>query len=316
MASCKDERPSMAKTVALPRTRERLRLQRANRDWPWALLFLGPNLVLFCVFMAYPVFYGLYISFFDYKIVQPARWVGLANYRQFFHDPLMPRLVWQTTYYVAGSLIPLIVLSLLCAVMLNAIARGAYLWRAIYFLPLVTSPVAAAAVWKWLYAKDQGLLNFFLTKAGIERVDWLYNTRWAMPAVILMTIWRLLPFNTILYLAGLQEIPSHLYDAAAVDGASRWRQFRDITIPLITPTTFFVLLITMFGLLFGSFDILQVMTQGGPVQSTNTFIYYIYQTGFMYFRLGYASAQAYILFVIVFLLTVVNWRLQRRWVHY
>jgi multiple sugar transport system permease protein len=225
-------------------------------------------------------------------------------------------LLWQTIYYVIGSLVPLIVLALLCAVMLNAVARWTNLWRAIYFLPLVTSPVAAAAVWKWLYAKDQGLLNFVLTKVGVERIDWLYNTTWAMPAVIAMTVWRLLPFNTILYLAGLQEIPRDLYDAAAVDGASRWQQFRDITVPLITPTTFFVLLITMFGLLFGSFDILQVMTQGGPVQSTNTFIYYIYQTGFTYFRLGYASAQAYVLFVAVFVLTVANWRLQKRWVHY
>jgi multiple sugar transport system permease protein len=155
-----------------------------------------------------------------------------------------------------------------------------------------------------------------LTKLGGERIDWLYNTTWAMPAVIVMSIWLLLPFNTILYLAGLQEIPRHLYEAAAIDGASRFRQFRDITIPLITPTTFFVLLITMFGLLFGSFDIINVMTQGGPIDSTNTFIYNIYQSGFRYFQLGYASAQAYILFVFVFVLTIANWRLQKRWVHY
>jgi multiple sugar transport system permease protein len=307
----------MARSLALPSALQRPTFsRRRDREWPWALLLLGPNLILFAVFMAYPIFYGLYISFFDYKVVQPKTWVGLANYRQFLDDPLMPKLLWQTAYYVGVSLIVLIVLSLLCAVMLDAIARGAYMWRAIYFLPLVTSPVAAAAVWKWLYAKDQGLLNYVLVQIGITRVDWLYDTRWAMPAVIAMSVWRLLPFNTILYLAGLQEIPAHLYEAAAIDGASRWRTFRDITIPLITPTTFFVLLITMFGLLFGSFDILHVMTQGGPVQSTNTFIYYIYQTGFQYFRFGYASAQAYLLFVLVFLLTLLNWQLQRRWVHY
>lgn len=287
-----------------------------QRDWPWAILFLGPNLVLFAVFMAYPVFYGLYISLFDWKIIQPPRWVGLDNYIHFFHDPLTPKLIWQSLYYAIGSTIPLVALALLCAVMLNAVIHGRYVWRGIYFLPLVTSPVAAAAVWTWLYAKDQGLINYFLVKLGGSRIDWLFDTTWAMPALIIMTIWKLLPFNTILYLAGLQEIPAHLYEAAAIDGASRWRQFRDITLPLVTPTTFLVLLITILNLLFGSFDIINVMTQGGPLQSTNVFIYNIYQNAFQYFRMGYASAQAYILFVVVFALTVVNWRLQRKWVHY
>ena len=164
---------------------------------------------------------------------------------------------------------------------------------------------------------DAGLINYILSKFGFGATDWLFNTDWAMPAVILMTVWKLLPFNTILFLAGLQEIPVHLYEAAEIDGASSWRRFRDITIPLITPTTFFVLLITLFGLLFGSFDIINVMTQGGPLDATNVYIYNIYQNGFQYFDMGYASAQAYILFVVVLLiLTVLNFRIQKRWVHY
>jgi len=287
-----------------------------NRDWPWALFFIAPNLILFGIFFAYPIFYGLYISLFNWKIIGPKKWVGIKNYTDFFKDPLTPKLFWNSIYYVVGCTIPLLVLALISAVLLNKIVFGRYAWRSIYFLPLVTSPVAAAAVWKWLYAKDQGLINYGIVKLGGNRIDWLFNLHWAMPAVIAMTVWKLLPFNTIIYLAGLQEIPGHLYDAAAVDGASGWRQFRDITIPMISPTTFFVLTITLFNLLFGSFDIIQVMTQGGPINTTNVFVYNIYQNAFQYFRMGYASAQAYILFVAVFGLTMVNWFVQKRWVNY
>ena len=304
-----------AQTMTARRWSIRVRPGR-QRDWPWAFLFLGPNLLLFGVFMAYPMLYGLYISLFDWKIIQPPRWIGLENYVRFFQDPLTPRLVWNSLYYAVGSTVPLIVLALVSAVLLNTIIRLPQLWRGIYFLPLVTSPVAAAAVWKWLYAKDQGLINYAMLNLGLPRLDWLFNTTWAMPALIVMTVWKLLPFNTILFLAGLQEIPGHLYEAAEIDGASAWRKFRDITVPLITPTTFFVLLITVFSLLFGSFDLINVMTQGGPLQSTNIFIYNIYQNAFQYFQMGYASAQAYILFVAIFALSALNWRLQKRWVHY
>jgi multiple sugar transport system permease protein len=249
-------------------------------------------------------------------VFTPADWVGLQNYRDFLNDPLTPKLFWNSIYYVVGCTVPLIVLALVLAVLLNAVVHARYVWRGIYFLPLVTSPVAAAAVWKWLYAKDQGLVNYAMVQLGVERIDWLYNTTWAMPAVIAMTVWKLLPFNAILYLAGLQEIPAHLYEAAALDGASRWRRFRDITVPLITPTTFFVLLITLFSLLFGSFDIIHVMTQGGPLDASNVFIYNIYQNAFEFFQMGFASAQAYVLFLVVFVFTIGNFALQKRWVHY
>jgi multiple sugar transport system permease protein len=286
------------------------------KEMLWAAFFLAPNMILFAVFFAYPVFYGLYISLFDWKIIGKKKYIGLENYSNFLHDDLTPKLLWNTIYFVVGSTVPLIILALLCAVMLNKIVLGSYAWRSIYFLPLVTSPVAAASVWKWLYAKDQGLVNFFLVKLGGERVDWLFNTRWAMPSLIVMTVWKTLPFNTIIYLAGIQEIPRHLYEAAQVDGASGWRQFKDITVPLITPTTFFVLMITFISLLFGSFDTIRVMTRGGPLDATNTFVYNIYETGFDNFRMGYASAQAYLLFLAVFVLTIGNWLLQKRWVHY
>jgi multiple sugar transport system permease protein len=286
------------------------------RDWPWALLFLGPNLALFVAFIAFPVVYGLYISFFRWSVIETPVFTGLANYRRFFTDPLTPTLARNSIYYLAGTVIPIIALSLANAVLLNAVKRFVAFWRGLFFLPLVTSPVAAAAVWRWMYAKDNGLVNYFATRLGASPRDWLYNTDWAMPALIVVTIWLALPFNTILYLAGLQEIPRELYEAASLDGASSWQQFRRITVPLLTPTTFFVFLITVINVLFGSFDIVNVMTQGGPLNATNTFIYTIYQNAFQYFQLGYASAQAYLLFVVVFVFTLINWRLQKKWVHY
>lgn len=298
--------------------RNRVRSKPKN-DWRsglWALLFLGPNLILFLVFMAYPVAYGLYLSFFSYNIITPAEWVGLQNYKSFFQDPLTGTLVTNSLYYAFGAIIPSLILPLCIAVLLNHAGSFTTTWRGLYFLPLVTSPVAAAAVWKWMYAKDYGLINYGLRIVGGKPIDWLFSLNWAMPAIIIMTIWLLLPINTIFYTAGLQEIPRDYYDAASLDGASSWHQFLHITIPLITPTTFFVLLTTMLGVLFGGFDVINVMTQGGPLDATNILIYDIYRNAFQYFRMGYASAEAYILFIVVFLFTMVNWAFQKRWVHY
>lgn len=292
--------------------------RKVKKDWKaglWALLFLGPNLVLFGLFTAYPVVYGLYLSFFDYSILTPAEYVGLQNYQDFFRDPLSGKLIRNTIYFTVGAAVPSVVLPLIIAVLLNN-AGLTRLWRGLYFLPLVTSGVAAAAVWKWLYAKDFGLINFGMRKIGLEPIDWLFNLDWAMPAIIVMMVWLLLPFNIILFTAGLQEIPREYYEAAQIDGASPLRQFLNITVPLITPTTFFVMLTTMLGVLFGGFDTINVMTQGGPLNSTNILIYDIYQNAFQYFRMGYASAQAYLMFLAVFVFTVLNWLLQKRWVHY
>ncbi len=285
-------------------------------DWPWVLLFLGPNLALFLVFMAFPVLYGLYMSFFKWNIVGVPRFLGLDNYAHFFQDPLTPQLARNSLIFLVGAVVPIIALSLLSATLLNAVTRFVSFWRGLYFLPLVTSPVAAAAVWRWLYARDSGLVNFFVSRLGFRPHDWLYDTTFALPAVIVVTIGLALPFTTILYLAGLQEIPRELYEAAEIDGASGWQQFRRITLPLLTPTTFFVLLTTIVHILFGSFDIVNVMTQGGQLNETNTFIYNIYQNAFQNFQFGYASAQSYIVFIVVFVFTLVNWRAQRKWVHY
>ena len=271
---------------------------------------------MFLIFTAYPVGYGLYISLYNYSVLKPKKWVGLDNYDRFIHHPQTPDLIKRSIYYAVGATVPSVILPLIIAVLLANAGVTTRLFRGLYFLPIVTSPVAAAAVWKWMYAKDFGLINYGLRRVGGQPVDWLYNLDWAMPSVIVMSIWLLLPFNTILYTAGLQEVPRDLYDAAAVDGASKIQQFWGITIPLITPTTFFVLLITIINVLVGGFDVINVLTQGGPLRSTDVLIYDIYQNAFENFRMGYASAEAYVLFLAILLVTLFNWVLQKRWVHY
>ncbi len=292
---------------------------KEKKDWKaglWALFFLGPNLILFLVFTAYPVWYGLYISLYNYSILKPKKWVGLGNYEKFVHDPDTPDLIWRSIYYAVGTTIPVVVLPLIFAVLITRSGVFTKPFRLIYILPIVTSPVAAAAIWKWLYAKDFGLINYGLKLIGVKPIDWLYSLTWSMPAVIVMSVWLLIPFNIILYTAGLQEVPRDLYDAAEVDGASAFQQFRTVTVPMITPTIFFVFLITMIGVLVGGFDVIQVLTQGGPLQKTNILIYDIYKNAFENFKMGFASAQAYVLFLGVLLVTLFNWVLQKRWVHY
>jgi multiple sugar transport system permease protein len=292
---------------------------KEKKDWNaalWALLFLGPNLILFLIFTAYPVGYGIYISLYNYSVLKPKKWVGLDNYRDFINDPKTPDLIWRSIYYAVGTTIPVVVLPLVVAVLLTNAGVATKPFRMIYILPIVTSPVAAAAVWKWLYAKDFGLINYALSWIGVNPVDWLYSLTWSMPAVIVMSVWLLVPFNIILYTAGLQEVPRDLYDAAEVDGASSFQQFRTVTVPMITPTIFFVFLITMIGVLVGGFDVINVLTQGGPLQATNVLIYDIYKNAFENFKMGYASAQAYVLFLGVLAVTLFNWILQKRWVHY
>jgi multiple sugar transport system permease protein len=299
-------------------SRERLRLRGRRGATPWAALaiFLGPNLVLFLAFMVIPFFFGLGLSLVRWDVVEPPTFAGIGNYLELLHDPLLGKLVWNTVYFMGASTAVLMVVALLCALLLNQRVPMIWLWRAVFFLPLITSPVAAAAVWKWMYAKDYGLVDVIITHLGFKSIDWVYNTKWALPALIVMFIWRQLPLSTILYLAGLQAIPHEFYEAAAVDGAGRLRTLWHVTVPLLTPTMFFVLVTTVVHLVFGSFDVISVMTQGGPLNATNTFIWDIWQNAFQNFKMGFASAEAYFIFVVVFALTAVNFWVQRWWVRY
>jgi multiple sugar transport system permease protein len=202
------------------------------------------------------------------------------------------------------------------AVLLNSGLRGIGVFRSVYFMPLVTSAVAAATVFKWIYSYQFGPLNSLIGTLGIPKQDWLFNDELVLPALILMAVWHRVPLNTIFYLAALQGVPHHLYEAAEIDGAGAWAKFRNVTWPMITPTTFFVLIITVINLLLGAFDMVNVMTQGGPLDASNVFVFNIFRTAFVYFQMGYASAMAYVLFIVVLGFTAMQWLAQKYWVHY
>lgn len=279
-------------------------------------LFLLPNILGFLVFSSLPVFATLAISLLHWDMIRPPTFVGLENYRQLIlTDQTFWRVLGNTLYYVLGTVPASIGLSLLLAMALNTAVRGVQVFRAIFFLPVISSAVAVAVLWQWLFNSDFGVINFLLTTIGIPAIPWLSSTAWAMPAVIIMAIWKHLGYNMIIYLAGLQGIPITLYEAASIDGAGSWSGFRNITVPLLAPTTFFILVISLIQS-FQVFDLAFILTRGGPGDATNTVVMDIYNQAFQYFQMGYAAAIAWVLFAIVMLITLVQWRGQKRWVHY
>jgi len=280
----------------------------------YSYLFILPVLIVVTVFVFIPVIASLCLSFTEYDVINPPRFVGLKNYATLlFRDPLFWKSVANTCYYV-GVVVPFgMCLALALAVLINRIKRFVAFFRTVYFLPMVTSVVAVSVVWKWLYAGDKyGLMNFFLTKLGAQPVDWLMNPNTTLPAIIVMSIWAGLGYNLLIFLAGLQNIPDFLYEAADIDGASTWQKFMNITIPMLKPTTMFVLIMSTITS-FQVFEQVYIMTQGteytgGVLHCALTVVSYLYERGFQRFMMGYASAIAYLLFVIIFVLTIVYYR--------
>jgi multiple sugar transport system permease protein len=279
-------------------------------------LFLLPNILGFLVFSSIPVVATFSISLLDWDLIRAPRFVGIDNYVKLLTDDVVFRKVlFNTAYYVVGTVPAGIILSLLLALAMNANVRGIALFRVIFFIPVISASVAVAVMWRWLYNTDFGLINLILTSVGLKGVPWLSSTAWAMPAVILMAIWKSLGYNMVIFLAGLQSIPAHLHEAAAIDGANGVQRFRYITLPLLAPTTFFVLVISVISS-FQVFDLAFVLTKGGPGDATNTMVMYIYNQAFQFFHMGYAAAIAWVLFAIIFVITLLQHQLQKRWVHY
>lgn len=288
----------------------------ARKDERTAWLFLLPSLVLFLAFTGLPVVVAFFVSFTQWDLFNPPIFTGLTNYTKLLADPIFGKVMGNTAYFVLLSVPIQMLIGLLCALALNRAIRGQTFFRVAYFLPVVTSTIAAALVWAWLFNANVGLINVLLTLLGVsEPPQWLSSTRWAMPAVIIVSIWQNVGYAMVLFLAGLQNIRADLYDAAAIDGARGWKRLWFITLPLLSPTTFFVLIISIIGS-FQVFELVFVMTQAGPANATNTLVYYIYQNGFQFYQMGYASAAAMILFAIVLVMTLIQYALQSRWVHY
>jgi multiple sugar transport system permease protein len=279
-------------------------------------LFLLPNIIGFLVFSSIPVLATFSISLLDWDLIRTPRFVGLDNYVKLLTaDAVFRKVLVNTAYYVVGTVPAGIFLSLMLALAMNANVRGIAIFRAIFFIPVISASVAVAMMWRWLYNTDFGLINLALTGIGLPAIPWLSSTAWAMPAVIIMAIWKNLGYNMVIFLAGLQGIPAHLHEAAAIDGANTFQRFRHITLPMLAPTTFFVMVISMIGS-FQVFDLAFVLTKGGPGDATNTMVMYIYNQAFQFFHMGYAASIAWVLFAIIFLITLGQHQLQKRWVHY
>ena len=297
------------------------RAESLKRLYRWdevfsAYLFLLPSIALFFVFKHFPILYTLYLSLQRWRLGLVERtFVGLRNYELLISSAEFWQAVRNSLYYALGSIPLNMAISLAIAWLLNRQIRGRAVFRTIYFLPTITSSAAMAVVWMWIYHPDFGMANWLLTSAGLPRLRWLYDPRWAMPALIIMGIWKGIGYNIIIYLAGLQNITQQLYEAARIDGADSWACFRHITWPLLTPTSFFILIIGVINSL-GAFAQMHVMTEGGPLGSTTVIAYYLYQHGFQFFNLGYASAVAFVLFVIILGLTLIQFKVLGPRVHY
>lgn len=280
------------------------------------LLFIAPNLLLFAVFSYWPLIYSFYLSTVRWDLISPSkRSVGLDNYRYLIENDGFHTVMLNTLIFTVGAVGGSMAIGLATALLLNQKLRGRDAARAVVFMPTLLSGAAIGIVWVYMFDPRYGLIRTVLSPLGIESPNWLRDTSWALPAVIIVYIWKNLGFATVIYLAGLQGIPRDLYEAARVDGAGVFWRFRSVTLPMLSPITFFLVVTSILNS-FQAFDIIRVMTRGGPVDATNTLIYYIYDQGFVAFNAGRASAAAVVLFVIMLGITLAQLRFQERRVHY
>lgn len=281
-----------------------------------AWLFVLPVVLGIAVFQVYPTLFSLYASMTQWNLLTPPRWVGMRNYGELFTtDRFFFQTMRNTGTYTLGVVVPAMILALVFAILLNQEIRGKYLYRAIYFIPVIAPAVAVALLWGWLYEPNFGLINSALRAIGIKGPAWLGNTKWAMTAVIIESIWAGLGFNIVIFLSGLQGISREYYEAAAMDGAGFFRQFYSITLPLLSPVTFFILVTGVIGT-FQDFTVPFIMTGGGPAGATQLVVMYLYGLAFRLQNMGTASAVAYVVFLVIVTLTVLNFVLARRWVFY
>jgi multiple sugar transport system permease protein len=281
-----------------------------------AYLFLAPAMLTLGLFFFVPILASLLLSLTDFDIYaladsSNARWVGWENYSRLLHEPLFWKALANTLYFVCVGGPLSVVVSLSAALLVSSkLARLQTLWRTIFFAPVVTTLVAVAVVWRYLYHTRYGAFNYVLGWLGVGPIDWLGDSRWAMFAIILLAVWKNFGYNMVIFLAGLQSIPDELFEAARIDGAGSWHTFWKIKLPLLAPTFFFVGVTTMIGY-FQLFAEPYVMTQGGPLESTYSLVMFMYEEGFRFWRIGFASAIAFVLFVIILAATAVQVRLQR-----
>ena len=275
-----------------------------------ALIFLLPALLGTLIFIVIPVICSFGLSFVQWDLLNPIKFVGFENYREIFHDGLFYKILGNTIVFALSTSFLGVIIPLILASILNTKIRGSEFFNGAYFLPFITPRVGVGVVWAWIFDPNIGLLNQMLHL----HLNWLYDSKLAMPALIVVSVWKLIGYNMIIFLSSLSAISQSLFEAAKIDGANSFQIFKNVTIPMLSPTIFFVVIITAISS-FQVFDLIYLMTQGGPFDSTNVLVYAIYKNAFEYFNVGKASAIAYVLFVIILVLTLIQWSLRKKLVY-
>ena len=273
-------------------------------------LFIMPALVGTVVFIIIPVICSFGLSFVKWDLLNPIQFVGLENYKTIFQDKVFYKILINTIVFAVSTSVFGVIIPLILADIINRKIRGSEFFKTAYFLPFITPMIVIGIVWQWIFDPNIGCLNTFLNL----HINWLYDTKFAMPALIIISVWKLIGYNMIIFLSGLSGISGSIFEAAKIDGASSFQVFKNITIPMLAPTIFFVIIITAISS-FQVFDLVYLMTQGGPLDSTNVLVYAIYKNAFEYFNAGQASAIAYVLFFIILVLTLVQWKLRKKLVY-
>jgi len=287
-----------------------------RKEWLLFAILVGPNLLLFTIFTYWPLLYNGYLSFVKWDMLAPLKiWVGLDNYRFLFTQPEFGLILLNTVVFTVASVLLTTTIGLAMALLLNQGLRGRNAVRSVVFSPVMLSGAAIGIVWIYIFDPRYGLLDMILGLVGLNSPNWLLDTAWAMPAVIIVHTWKTVGYAVVIYLAGLQAIPRELYEAVVVDGGGAWARLRHITLPGLSPVTFFLILTSVLTS-FQAFDIIKVMTNGGPVNATTTLVYYLYEEGFVAFNAGRAGVASVLLFGLMFAFTLVQMRFEERRVHY
>mgnify|MGYP004467509355 FL=1 len=273
-------------------------------------VFILPALVGTLIFIIIPVICSFGLSFAKWDLLNPIQFVGLANYKEIFSEALFYKILLNTVVFALATSVLGVIIPLVLACILNSKVRGSEFYKTAYFLPFITPMIVIGVVWEWIFDPNIGLLNHVLHL----HINWLYDTHFAMPALIIVSVWKLIGYNMVIFLSSLAGISQSMFEAAKIDGANELQTFKNVTVPLLSPTIFFVVIITAISS-FQVFDLIYLMTQGGPLNSTNVLVYAIYQNAFEYFNVGKASAIAYVLFTIILVLTLVQWNLRKKLVY-
>lgn len=274
------------------------------------LIFILPAFLGTLIFIIIPIFCSFGLSFTKWDLLNPIEFAGFANYKELFSEPLFFKILVNTVVFALATSVFGVIIPLILASILNTKIRGSEFYKTAYFLPFITPMIVIGIVWEWIFDPNIGILNHILRL----HINWLYDTHFAMLALIIISVWKLIGYNMVIFLSSLSGISQSLFEAAKIDGANSFQVFKNVTVPLLSPIIFFVVIITAISS-FQVFDLIYLMTEGGPLDSTNVLVYAIYKNAFEYFNIGKASAIAYVLFTIILILTLVQWNLRKKLVY-